>query len=148
MLNNLTHTQSLNPSKGYEIQQAQLTKSVGESLLVENKDLGSSGMPGNQQPSKERAEGYKYPTSKNQLLLYQYGPVRPAPQTSQIGLFKKLAVTPWTGKTGPLDRSDRSGPKKPKPRFRCSTWSTKLTLDHPSSTKLVLRGFLSGFSLG
>jgi hypothetical protein len=43
----------------------QLTKSVGESLLVKNKALGRSGMPENQQPSKERAEGYKYPPSKN-----------------------------------------------------------------------------------
>ena len=45
------------------------------------------------------------------------------------------------------DRSDRSGPEEHIPKLRCHTWSTKLTLDHPNSTKLVPRGFLLVFSL-
>ena len=59
-----SHTQSLNPTKGYANLLAPLTNSVGESLLVKNRALESSRVPENQQPSKERAEGYKYPTSK------------------------------------------------------------------------------------
>jgi len=60
-----SHTQSLNPTKGYANLLAPLTNSVGESMLVKNRALESSRMPKNHQPTKERAEGYKYPTSKN-----------------------------------------------------------------------------------
>ena len=59
-----SHTQSLNPTKGYANLLAPLTNSVGESMLVKNRALESSRVPENQQPSKERAEGYKYPTCK------------------------------------------------------------------------------------
>jgi hypothetical protein len=44
---------------------AQLTKSVGESLKVKVLLQEAQEKPRNQQHSKERAEGYKYPTSKN-----------------------------------------------------------------------------------
>ena len=83
----LTQPLSLNLTKGYQIQLAQLTKSVGESQLVKKMPQEAQENAKNQHPSKERAEGYKYPTPKNQLSLCQQRPVR-------LVDSNKLAVSP------------------------------------------------------
>ena len=80
-------------------------------------------------PRKRGLRGINTPLLKTSRCNCQCRPVRPV-----CSNYKPLYP-------------DRSGPEKPKPKSRCSTWSTKSTLDHSSSTKLVLRGFLSGFSL-
>ena len=135
MLNTLTHTQSLNSIQKYAIQLTQLTKSAGESQLVKNLLQETQEQPKNQQPTQEGLRGINTPLTKNQSLLCQCRRARPVPQTGQTGLVQiNQPLYP--------DRSE-----KPKPNISCSTRSTKSTLDHPSSTELVLRGFLSGFSL-
>ena len=64
------------------------------------------------------------------------------PKTSRYNYQSRSVRPVWLESSRcTLDRSDRSGPENPKPKLRCLTWPTKLTLDHPSSTKVISQRF-------
>jgi len=63
----LAHTQDLSQPKSIDMNKSinSHKERFGESLLVLEMALGVQGRQGNQQPSKERAKGYKYPKLPN-----------------------------------------------------------------------------------
>ena len=90
-----SHTLNLSTQpKDMQSHQHNSQRVLGRACWSLEKLQEAQGRPKNQHPSKERAEGYKYPTLKNQPLLL-------SAQTGQTSLFKP------TSRQG-LDRSDRS----------------------------------------